>query len=138
MTNEEIIQKARELGAMIQDGNDFAAFLLAKTAADKNEELQNLLGQFNLKKVDLNRAITSGDKDKEKISALNQEVKELYDKITHNPHMLAYSTTKTELDKTVRFVQQIILESAAGENPYGIEEEDSCGGDCSSCGGGCH
>ena len=137
MTNEEIIGKARELGAAIQDGNDFAAFLLAKTAADKNAELQDLLGQFNLRKVDLNRAITAKEKDFEKIAALNKEVKDLYDKIIANPHMMAYTTTKTELDKTVRFVQQIILESAAGENPYEIEEEEACGGDCSSC-GGCH
>ena len=137
MTTEKIIEKTRELGAMIQDSDEFAAFLLAKTAADKNEELQDLLGQFNLRKVDLNRAITSEEKDKDKIAELNKEVKNLYEKIISNPLMLAYTTTKTELDKTVRFVQQIILGSAAGENPFEIEEEESCGGDCSSC-GGCH
>ncbi len=137
MTIEMIIEKARELGSMIQDSDDFAAFLVAKTAADKNEELQDLLGQFNLKKLDLNRAITSNDVDKEKVSELNREIRDLYERIIQNPHMIAYTTTKEELDKTVHFVEQIILGSAAGEDPYGIEEQDACAGDCSSC-GGCH
>ena len=50
--------------------------------------------------------------------------------------MIAYSTTKDELDGVVRFMMQIIEGSANGENPYEIEEQ-ACGGDCSAC-GGCH
>ena len=137
MTTEMIIEKARELGSMIQDSDDFAAFLVAKTAADKNTELQDLLGQFNLKKLDLNRAMTAEEVDKDKITALNKDIRDIYDKIINNPLMAAYTTTKVELDKTVNFVDRIILGSAAGEDPYGIEEEDDCAGDCSSC-AGCH
>ena len=72
----------------------------------------------------------------EKIAELNGEVKNLYEAIVSDPLMIAYSTTKDELDNTVRFIMQIIQGSANGDNPYEIEEQ-SCGGDCSAC-GGCH
>lgn len=137
MTNEEIILKARQLGEALQETDDFAAFLLAKTTADKNEELQDLLGQFNLRKLDLNHAITAETKDPTKINELNQEVKHLYEKLVSHPMMIAYSAAKEELDRTVNFLLKIITESAAGESPYEVEEDAACGGDCSSC-GGCH
>ena len=127
MTYTELVEKARELGVAIQDTDEFTAFIVAKTAADKSEKLQDKLGQFNLKKLDLNRAI---------IAELNGEVKNLYEAIVSDPLMIAYSTTKDELDNTVRFIMQIIQGSANGDNPYEIEEQ-SCGGDCSAC-GGCH
>ena len=129
MTYNELVEKARELGVAIQDTDEFTAFIVAKTAADKSEKLQDKLGQFNLKKLDLNRAIIAEEKD-------NEEVKNLYEAIVSDPLMIAYSTTKDELDNTVRFIMQIIQGSANGDNPYEIEEQ-SCGGDCSAC-GGCH
>ena len=123
MTYTELIEKARELGVGIQDTDEFTAFIVAKTAADKSEILQDKLGQFNLKKLDLNRAIIAEEKDNEKIAELNAEVKRLYEEIVSDPLMIAYSTTKDELDGVVRFIMQIIEGSAAGENPYEIEEQ---------------
>ena len=136
MTYEALIEKARELGLAIQDTDEFTAFLVAKNAADNSEELQDKLGRFNLKKLDLNRAITAEKKNTNRVAELNGEVKKLYEEIVSDPLMIAYSTTKDELDVVVRFILQIIQGSADGENPYEIEEQ-SCGGDCSSC-GGCH
>ena len=63
MTYTELVEKARELGVAIQDTDEFSAFIVAKTAADKSEKLQDKLGQFNLKKLDLNRAIIAEEKD---------------------------------------------------------------------------
>ena len=63
MTYDELVEKARELGVAIQDTDEFTAFIVAKTAADKSEKLQDKLGQFNLKKLDLNRAIIAEEKD---------------------------------------------------------------------------
>lgn len=136
MTYTELVEKTRDLGVAIQDTDEFTAFIVAKTAADKSEKLQDKLGQFNLKKLDLNRAIMAEEKDADKVAALNSEVKELYEAIVSDPLMIAYSTTKEELDGMVRFLLQIIQGSANGDNPYEIEEQ-SCGGDCSAC-GGCH
>ena len=94
MTYTELVEKARELGVAIQDTDEFTAFIVAKTAADKSEKLQDKLGQFNLKKLDLNRAIIAEEKDNEKIAELNGEVKNLYEAIVSDPLMIAYSTSR--------------------------------------------
>ena len=76
-------------------------------------------------------------KDQEKLAALNEEVRTIYAKIMAHPTMAAYNTTKSELDRLLNFLQQILVYSANGEDPATIEEETSCGGDCSGC-SGCH
>ena len=58
MTYNELVEKARELGVAIQDTDEFTAFIVAKTAADKSEKLQDKLGQFNLKKLDSNTQLS--------------------------------------------------------------------------------
>lgn len=133
----DIIQMARELGAAIQQSDEYTAFNLAKTAADGDEKLQDMIGQFNLKKLSLSQEVQKPDKDQEKLSALNEEVRTLYSQIMSYPAMAAYNTTKGELDRVLNFIQQIIVYSANGEDPETIQEEVSCGGDCSGC-AGCH
>lgn len=130
----DIIQMARELGAAIQQSDVYAAYNLAKTAADGDEKLQEMIGEFNLKKLSLSNEVQKTDKDQEKLSALNGEVRTLYAKIMGYPAMAAYNTTKGELDRTLNFIQQILVYSANGEDPMTIEES-ACGGDCSGCAG---
>lgn len=132
----DIIQMARDLGAAIQQSDVYAAWNLAKTAADSDGKLQEMIGEFNLKKLSLSQEVQKADKDQEKLSALNEEVRALYGRIMAYPAMAAYNTTKNELDRTLNFIQQILIYSANGEDPQTIEES-ACGGDCSGC-SGCH
>ena len=48
----------------------------------------------------------------------------------------AYNAAKQEVDAAMRFVNQILAAAVNGEDPDTVTEE-SCGGDCASC-GGCH
>ena len=133
----DVITMARELGAALQKSDEYTAYALAKSAADGDEELQRMIGDFNLKKLSLSAEIQKEEKDGEKISALNDEIRGLYGEIMSQPAMLAYNTTKNELDRVLNFIQQIVVYSANGEDPFTVEEETSCGGDCSGC-SGCH
>ncbi|MEA5011845.1 MAG: YlbF family regulator [Angelakisella sp.] len=134
----DIIKLARELGEQLQQSDEYVAFNAAKTVADDDKELQDLIGQFNLKKIALNSEVQKEDRDAEKLTALNEEIRSLYSTIMQRPSMIAFNTTKEELDKVIGFVQQIIVASANGEDPYGVQEaSSSCGGDCSGC-SGCH
>ena len=133
----DVITMARELGAALQKSDEYTAYVLAKSAADGDAELQRMIGDFNLKKLSLSAEIQKEEKDGEKISALNDEIRSLYGEIMSQPAMLAYNTTKNELDRVLNFIQQIVVYSANGEDPFTIQEETSCGGDCSGC-SGCH
>jgi len=133
----DIIKMARDLGAELQKDDTYTAHAVAKAAADSDEKLQEQIGNFNLKKIALGQEIQKGEKDEAKVAELNAEVKELYGTIMQNPSMIAYNTTKGEMDKMLNFIQQIIVYAANGEDPYAVEEETGCSGSCSSC-GGCH
>ena len=96
-----------------------------------------MIGQFNLKRVDLNNEINKTDKDTARVEALNHEVRELYGKIMARPTMYAYNDAKTELDNLMDFVLQILRGSVNGEDPDTIQQQTGCSGSCSSC-SGCH
>lgn len=133
----DVIAMARELGAALQQSDEYTAYNVAKNAADSDAELQGMIGDFNLKKLSLSAEVQKEDKDPEKLAALNEEVRSVYARIMAHPTMMAYNTTKEELDRILNFIQQIIVYSANGEDPATIQEETSCGGDCSGC-SGCH
>ncbi len=129
----DVIAMARELGAALQQSDEYTAYNVAKNAADGDEVLQEMIGEFNLKKLSLSTEVQKEEKDQKKLAALNEEVRSLYGRIMAHPTMAAYNTTKEELDRLLNFIQQIIVYSANGEDPATIEEETSCGGDCSAC-----
>ncbi len=131
----DVIAMARELGAALQQSDEYTAYNVAKNAADGDEVLQEMIGEFNLKKLSLSTEVQKEEKDQKKLAALNEEVRSLYGRIMAHPTMAAYNTTKEELDRLLNFIQQIIVYSANGEDPATIEEETSCGGDCSGCSG---
>lgn len=133
----DIIALARDMGAKLQECDEYVAYHAAKTVADEDKELQDMIGEFNLKKISLSTEVQKEERDTDKLAALNEEVRDLYAKIMQRPSMAAFNTTKNELDRTLNFVQQILVCAANGEDPYTVEEEVSCGGDCSGC-SGCH
>ncbi len=133
----DVIAMARELGAALQQSEEYTAYTVAKAAADGDPELQRMIGDFNLKKLSLNAEVQKAEKDEGRLAALNGEVRALYAQIMAYPPMMAYNTTKNELDRVLNFIQQIIVYSANGEDPASIQEDVSCGGDCSGC-SGCH
>ena len=133
----DIIEMARELGAALQKSDEYTAYNVAKNAADSDAELQGMIGDFNLKKLSLNAEVQKEEKDPAKLAALNEEVRSIYARIMAHPTMMAYNTTKEELDRILNFIQQIIVYSANGEDPATIQQETSCGGDYSGC-SGCH
>ncbi len=124
----DVIAMARELGAALQQSDEYTAYNVAKNAADGDEVLQEMIGEFNLKKLSLSTEVQKEEKDQKKLAALNEEVRSLYGRIMAHPTMAAYNTTKEELDRLLNFIQQIIVYSANGEDPATIEEETSCGG----------
>ena len=133
------IEKARELGAAIQADEKYINYHKAKELNDNDETLQEMIKEFNLKRVQLNSEMSKADKSQEKISELDSEIKSLYGNIMANENMNAFNTAKTEMDNLLAQVNMIITMSANGEDPMTCPAElpSSCSGSCSSC-SGCH
>lgn len=133
-----VIEMARELGKLIQQDERYAEYYRAKAANDADEELQQMIQEFNLKRMQLNSEMSKNDKDGALLSRLDDEIKALYGNIMANGNMTAFNSAKDAMDSMLSQINMIITYSANGEDPATCPSEQvSCGGDCGSC-GGCH
>ncbi len=133
----DLIALARQLGHAIQEEKAYKDLRAAQTAADNDKELQDLIGEFNLKRMAINNEACKEDRDEEKLRALNEEMRSSYTSIMSNENMIAYNDAKTALDTVMQRVMAIITQSADGEDPDTTDFSPSCTHDCSTC-GGCH
>lgn len=134
----DLIEMTRNLSREIQKDERYSNMQIAIQNTDNDKELQNLIGQYNLKRIALDNEAQKQDRDETKVKAYSQELRGLYDQVMKNPAMADYQKAKAEFDGVMRRVQAIIQQSAAGADPDTADyEESSCGGDCSSC-AGCH
>ena len=73
----------------LQTDPRYLALDQARKANDKDEELQNLIGEFNLARMDLNNEISKSERSDERIAELNTKVNDLYGKIMADEGMTA-------------------------------------------------
>ena len=135
---EDMLELARELARTLQHDERFIRTQMAQAAADEDEELQSLIGEFNLKRIAVNNEATKSeaDKDPERMKVLDQELREVYGRIMANANMMAYQQAKEEMDALMRQINTIITLSAQGVNPdEALESGSGCSGSCSTCGG---
>ena len=132
----DIIEKARELGKLIQQEESYIALQKAQADANADMELQNLIGDFNMKRMSINNEASKKDKDSDKLALLNSQMREDYSKIMSNKNMIAYNEAKDAFDMVANRVLAIVQQSAEGADPETADySTSSCSGSCSTCGG---
>ena len=132
----DIIEMARALGKAIQQDERYIRLSVARDNNDNDEKLQEMIGKFNLKRVEVNQEAARPDKDQAKLDALNESIRALYKEIMDNPNMVEFNAAKEEIDSLMNFVNQILVLSVNGQDPDTVEQS-SCTGSCASC-AGCH
>lgn len=134
----DVIKAARNLGAAIQADEKFVEYARTKLALDSNEELQDLVGKFNVARMNIERLGEQEERDDEKFREANLELREIYDSIMNNETMKAYNDAKLGVDKMMADVMAIIQMCSEGADPETCEiPEGGCTGSCSTC-AGCH
>ncbi len=134
----DIISQARELGKAIQSEETYIKLQQVQKTADADTELQSFIGEFNLKRMAINNEASKKDRDQEKLTQLNTEMREVYSKIMSNENMIAYNDAKDAFDAVANRVLAIVQQSAEGADPETADySQSSCSGSCESC-GGCH
>ena len=131
----DVITLARELGRAIQQEESYKKLHEVQAQADADTELQSLIGEFNLKRMNINQEASQKDRDQDKLNALNKEMREVYSKSMSNEHMIAYNEAKEGFDKVANRVQAIVQQSIDGVDPEVADYTESCSGSCSTCGG---
>lgn len=133
----DIIEMTRKLGVEIQKQEVFKTFIKAKAANDNDVELQDMIGQFNIIRMSLDQALSSEEKNEERVKELNLQLKDTYTAIMGRETMMNYNVAKSELDALVNQINAIITLTVNGEDPMTCDITSGCSGSCSSC-SGCH
>lgn len=133
-----VIEKARELGRLLQESEEYKNYIETKRVNDTDTALQNMIGEFNILRMKLNQEMSKEKKDADEMKRLDSEIKELYGKIMSNRSMAEYTAASEKLEKLINSVNYIISQAANGEDPMTCPDTaPSCTGSCSTC-GGCH
>ncbi len=131
----DLIEKTRELGKLLQDEESYKSMKEAEKKADADTELQELIKEFNLKRLSINVETQKAEKDGEKIAELNKEMQKVYADIMANENMKAYNESKQLFDQVSGRVMTILQNCIAGEDPETTDFDSSCTGSCATCGG---
>ena len=135
---DPIIAKTLELAHAIMDDSRFVAYRTATQNNDEDATLQDLIGKFNLARMNLSNAAGDKEMSAEKKGELQKEVSELYEQIMATESMQAYQEAQTVMNGIIKQINAVISGTIAGQIPEEIDIEASCSGDCASCGGSCH
>ncbi len=127
----EIIEKTKELGALLQSSEQIQKYNAAKAAYDQDEEVQKLAQEFNLHRMTMMSLSEAEDQDPERIAEIEERIKGVYEKIMANDKMIAMQRTAKAVEELMAQVNGVISFYVTGEEPT------SCTHDCSTC-GGCH
>ena len=120
----------------LQTDSRYLALDQARKMNDSDEELQNMIGEFNLARMDLNNEIGKSERNDARIAELNEKVNTLYGQIMNDEGMIAYNEAKRECEAVVNYIDAIINAAMNGGDPMAVQEPSaSCTGSCSTCGG---
>ncbi|MCM1333520.1 MAG: YlbF family regulator [Bacteroides sp.] len=133
------IEAARELGKAIQADERYRAYLEAKEANDRDEQLQVLIHDFNRKRglMQVEMQKPESEKDAGQLQKLNKEMQDSYGNVMKNANMANFVVVKTAFDQLLEDVNTIIALCCEGDDPETCDPRESggCSGSCSTCGG---
>ena len=135
----DLLEMAKQLGRELQKDERYLAFRKASEENDKDTDLQNLIAQFNQKRLDLGNAEDAPEQDEARVKALGEEVRGLYSQIMANDAMRQYQAVRAEFEQLLDGINRVIAYSAAGQDPDDFDPAAaaSCSGNCAGC-AGCH
>ncbi len=132
----DILNAAKDLAREIQKSESYINLKIASQNNDNDEKLQDLIGKFNLKKIAISTQMSEDNKNSDKISRLNEELKACYEEIINNNNMLNYMKCKKEFDELIRKINLLVAAGANGEDVDSVNlENNGCTGSCGSCSG---
>ena len=120
----------------LQTDSRYLAMDQARKMNDKDEELQNLIGEFNL--IRQNAAMEYNkpeeEQDKEKLQKLNADMQEAYEKVMTNENMALFTVTKQGMDDLMNQVNTVLTLTLQGADPMTCPTTQSsgCTGSCAT------
>ncbi len=128
---EEILKKAHELGELIAESHVLKRCQEQELTFASDEAAQNAVSAYDEKSKALAEEMRSGSMTPEKLEAFRNRMNENMQELTKNATAREYLEAKSEFNKLITQVNEIIGYHIRGE------EAGGCSGNCSGC-SGCH
>jgi len=134
----DCIDLFKKAAAAMQTDPRYLELDAARRENDADQELQALIGEFNLARLDLNNEAAKAETNPDRVAELNQRISDLYSQIMASEGMVRYNTAKAECEAMVSYIDAIINTAMNGGDPMAVRQPESgCSGSCATC-GGCH
>ena len=127
---EKIIEKAKELGELLEQSELVKKQKEAKKAFDSDEELQTLISEFNLAKMALTNESKKDKPDSQLLEKYRGQTTSAYEKIMQHPVMIKLNNAEMAMENLFQQINQILQESVS-------DNEGGCTHNCATC-SGCH
>ncbi|MCI8520687.1 MAG: YlbF family regulator [Clostridia bacterium] len=124
----EIMEKTRELGELIQNSEEMKNVKNAEILQENDDKAQELLKEFNMQRMNLARDMQNNKISQEEAIKQNNEAFEKM--LKESESIKKYIDAKHEFDSLVNQVNQVLNFYITGQDP-------NCTHNCSTC-GGCH
>ncbi len=131
-----VIERARELGAFIQQDEKYLALKEAMAAKDADTELNKIIAEFNDIRMKMTENSQKGEASSEENIELSKALRLKQGEIISNDNMARYMAAEGALNETVQMVSQILSAAINGDDPMTYQPSSGCSADgCSSCSG---
>jgi len=128
---ETIVEKARELGKLIKETEEFKKLGYAQVAHDADFDLQANIREFGEVRDQMIEKMSGGVEKTPETEKLEAKMSALFKEIKGNANMQALENASKAFDGVMKMVYDVLQMEITGEPPH------SCSSDCSSC-SGCH
>ena len=130
---DEIIKKATALGEALRDSEEMKEYLKLEIVYNNDEEAQRITKEYNEMRENLANEARREDITPMEMLEIRKQLGQKFEEVSKNEVIAKYMDAKQEVENLISKANNIIRYFVTGE----MEEESSCSGNCSSC-GGCH
>jgi len=130
--NLEIFEKSRELGELLVASDEYRKVQLAEEAFNNDEEAQAKVAEFNELQQGVQQLMQTPDPDQAAIAAMADRLRNMQAELIEMPAIKAMNEAQTAFSEILNQVNQVLRFVITGQ-----VDDGGCGGNCSSCGGGC-
>ena len=117
----DCIDLFKKAAAALQTDPRYLELDAARRENDADEELQQMIGEFNLARLDLNNESAKPETDAARVAELNERVNSLYSQIMASEGMVRYNTAKKECEEMVGHIDAIINTAMNGGDPMSVK-----------------
>ena len=133
----DIIEKTRELGALIQKDERYLAFVQARKNNEADDGLNALITKLGEIQDEYSAAVSENeDMPESEKEAYDKRFRDVYTVVMQNENMIAYQQAKADVDEMMQYIMQLLSMCVNGADPATCEvPEQGCTGSCATCGG---